>query len=323
MRLLMPLLWRERRWISYVLLPFSYLYYVLHWIRNRLVVPYVAKVPIICVGNVTVGGAGKTPCCIALGKMLIQLGYKIAYVSRGYGGELLGPVQVNTGHHYKQVGDEPLLLQRHAPVFVAKKRKAAIQAAVAAGAELIIMDDGLQNPTIKKQISLLVMDGTVGIGNGYILPAGPLREPLMQAVKRSDAVIIMNQNNATIIPPIKDKLLIHAHIESFAPPVIKNKKIIAFAGIGYPEKFFFTLQSISNNVIQTIAFADHYAYQIKDIEPMIARAVQENAILVTTEKDLVRIPFKYHPQIHALPIEVVFDTTQKQALERLLQEKIK
>jgi tetraacyldisaccharide 4'-kinase len=321
MQLLTPLLWKKKNCINVCLLPLAFIYYATQVVRRLFTKSYKPSIPVICVGNATAGGAGKTPFCIALGKLL-KAHYSVAYVSRGYGGSEQGPVQVTSGHHYKQVGDEPLLLQKMAPVFVAKNRRLAIDAAIASGAQLVIMDDGLQNPTIAKTLSFLVIDGSTGVGNGYVIPAGPLRLPLKDTLKKSDAVVMMGQDRTQITASLKNKPLIEATIVPASLHIMAHKKMIAFAGIGHPEKFFHTLETLNYKILEQISFADHYAYKKQDLDKLLAKAKKENAILITTEKDMMRIPFNYQRQIHSLPIEVVFDKTQEEELLKLIAKKI-
>lgn len=310
--------WQRRSWWQKSLRPLSLLYYGCSVLRNIITVPYRAKVPVICVGNVTVGGAGKTPFCIALGQMLMDEGRKVSFVSRGYGGRLQGPIRVEKTHGSDEVGDEPLLLCEYAPVFVAKKRALGIEAAVLSGAEVVILDDGLQNPTVAKDISFLVIDGLTGMGNGYMLPAGPLREPLSSALSKVNAVVLVGEDKTNLIARFGDVPVLRVTAKSLLPGLLYHKNLVAFAGIGYPEKFFDALRALPCEVMKTFPFPDHYAYQSQDIERLIAYAAQRDAQLVTTQKDMVRIPEGYRTRIQAIPMVYEIDNSVKELFRNIL-----
>lgn len=311
--------WSKRLWRYRALLPLAALYYSLSTLYKSRVKPYRAKVPVICVGNVTVGGAGKTPVCIVLADMLTRKGVQVAYASRGYKGKLKGPVCVEVTHHADDVGDEPLLLRRYAPVFVAKKRELAVQAAVSAGAQVVILDDGLQNPSVEKNLSLLIVDGLTGIGNGYLLPAGPLREPLPAALSRADAVVMIGHDQTCLIPRLKGVPVLHMTPDIVFPDALRHENIVAFAGIGHPEKFFHALKGVSTHLIEAFPFPDHYPYQPSDLERLMVYAAQKGAKLVTTEKDIMRIPARYHTTIEAIPLVLNMDKKNEEQLHMLLQ----
>ena len=231
--------------------------------------PYKSPVPVICVGNAIAGGTGKTPVAMALGKLLLGRGIKVHYLSRGYGGKEKGPLQVDPGRHTaKDVGDEPLLLSDLAPTWIARKRPAGCKAAVEAGAELIIMDDGFQNPSLIKDLSLLVIDGEYGFGNGRMIPAGPLREPALTALKRADAVIMIGKQTVDIPNfPIPNLPIIKAIIKA-DPEAEKlaDVRVIGFAGIGRPAKFFKTLRATDCDLRDGYVFGDHYHYKKHNIK---------------------------------------------------------
>ena len=274
--------------------------------------PYRASVPVACIGNISAGGTGKTPIAIAVGRALIAKGRHPFFVTRGYGGEVAGPVLV-AGQDALTVGDEPLLLARVASTVVARHREDGAKLAVQCGADVIVMDDGHQNFSLAKDLSVVVVDAVRGFGNGYVLPAGPLREPACQGLKRADAVILVGEGS----PSLGD----------FSGPVLRarlevtgvcfaGKRVLAFAGIGRPAKFFETLRVCGAEVIESVPFADHYRYTRVDIERLAARARDENAQLVTTEKDLVRLPGTLAAGIASLPVKAVI--TPAAELEHLL-----
>lgn len=252
-------------------------------------------IPVICVGNLTLGGTGKTPAAIAIGRMLQTMGKKPFFLSRGYGGRLTGPVLVDPQRHgASEVGDEPLLLARIAPTIIARDRIAGARHARESGATVIVMDDGLQNPSLKKNFSLAVIDGRRGIGNALIFPAGPLRAPLAAQLAAIDALLIMGAS----LPPMEQFLRRHssipAHHATLTPDpqsvrAIGQRKILAFAGIGEPEKFFRTLTAAGLRVAATESFPDHHPFTEADAARLLARCERDDLVPMTTEKDQVRL----------------------------------
>jgi tetraacyldisaccharide 4'-kinase len=249
---------------------------------------------VLCVGNFVAGGAGKTPVALSLGKRLIGRGRKVHFLSRGYGGRVAGPFRVDPeAHKAAEVGDEPLLLAAVAPTWISRNRAAGVRAA-AEGADVIIMDDGFQNPSVEKDISLLVVDGRYGFGNGRVIPAGPLRETIASAVERANALIVIGPDKAhamshpalwkTPLPVLKASVKPGPEAEELA-----DQPVVAFAGIGNPEKFFQTLHEIGCKVKATHAYADHHPYTDDEIERLKEEAEKWGAQLVTTEKDAMRL----------------------------------
>ncbi|HWP27288.1 MAG TPA: tetraacyldisaccharide 4'-kinase [Xanthobacteraceae bacterium] len=262
----------------------------------RLALPgRAAGVPVICVGNFTVGGAGKTPTALAIGRLLIAAGRRPFFLSRGYGGRLAGPVLVDAKHRAADVGDEPLLLARIAPTIVARNRAAGAEAARLAGAEVIVMDDGFQNPSLVKDFSLLVVDGRRGVGNGSVLPAGPLRAPLASQLARAHAVLVVGAVSGAepVVVAARSRGLpiFHGRLVADAKALdrIREHKVFAFAGIADPDKFFATLEDARIDIQLRYAFPDHHPYRGADILALLARAEHEGLVLVTTEKDFVRL----------------------------------
>jgi tetraacyldisaccharide 4'-kinase len=280
--------------------------------------------PVICIGNFTVGGAGKTPAAIAIAKLLIAMGEKVAFLSRGYGGAGAGaPIAVDPQRHNAgEVGDEPLLLARSAPCFVARDRVRAARAAIAAGASVLALDDGLQNPALAKDFSLAVIDGSYGFGNGLCLPAGPLRAPPhAQWPHVSMAVVVDAPDRAGEgWRAVKGKPALAARLVADASlsARLKDRDILAFAGIGRPEKFFATLSSLGARLTVTRGFPDHHPYSPAELESLFAEAAAKGLIAVTTEKDHVRLPAAYAQRATALPVALRFD--DEPALTRLLAE---
>ncbi len=272
-----------------------------------------AGIPVLCVGNYNVGGAGKTPTVLALAKLLRELGETPVVLSRGYGGELRGPVRVDPVRHAaSDVGDEPLMLAGALPVVVSRKRAEGVPLARAHGATVILMDDGFQNPSIVKDASLIVIDSERGLGNGQVFPAGPLRAPLRPQLARTDALIIVGNGNAaqSVAAEIaaQGKPVLSAHLKPDEAQVaqLRGRRVLAFAGIGDPTRFFNTLRASGIEVAGQRAFADHHPYSQAEIESLIAEAGRDGLTLVTTEKDLARSR-DWSQQIVTFPVTLEFD----------------
>jgi tetraacyldisaccharide 4'-kinase len=256
-----------------------------------------AGIPVLCVGNYHVGGAGKTPAVLALTKLLRDLGETPVVLSRGYGGSLRGPVKVDPGRHVAaDVGDEPLMLARTVPVMVARDRINGVALAKSQGASVILMDDGFQNPAIAKDASLIVIDSDRGIGNGRVLPAGPLRAPLSPQLARTDALIVIGNGTAAEAAAAaiaaQDKPVFSAHLraDDASLAALRGKRVLAFAGIGDPIRFFNTLGSNGIEVVRGRTFADHHPFSRRQIDALIAEAKRDGLTAVTTEKDFARLP---------------------------------
>jgi len=302
-----------------VLRPLGWLYAKAAARRLETTEPYQSGVPVICVGNATMGGTGKTPVVAYLLKSFRRLGIPAHGLSRGYGGTEKGPMPVQPDHIAAQVGDEPLLLARSGPVWVSAGRDDGARAMVANGAKVIIMDDGHQNPTLAKTLSLLVVDAEVGFGNGCVFPAGPLREDLDAALDRTDAVILMKPTpEYKISDHLREQLggviVIPAYLAPKAPA--PKGPLYAFAGIGRPAKFFDSLRRAGANVVETEGYADHYKYKDEDLESLFVLAAEMDAGLITTEKDYVRLPKGYRRGVQTWPVSVMFE--DELTLRRLL-----
>ena len=276
-------------------------------------------VPVVCIGDPTVGGAGKTPTAIAVAQLLAQAGERPMFLTRGYGGRESGPLRVDPDvHRAADVGDEPLLLARAAPTLVARARAEGAAAAVDAGASVIVMDDGFQNPALAKDFALLVVDSGRGIGNGYVTPAGPLRVPLSAQLEHAHAVLVIGPEvaAANVVASARSRGIpvFHARLKPDAGFVAAHggRRVLAFAGIGSPEKFFATLRAAGVAVAATRSFADHHRYTRAEADSLCERAEREGLVLVTTEKDLVRMRGEGEVAIlaeraHALPVSLVLD----------------
>ena len=270
-----------------------------------------APVPVICCGNVTVGGAGKTTLALDLGQRLIARGRAVHFLLRGYGGKQRGPHRVAPGDTASDVGDEALLLAAVAPTWIGGDRSASARAAVAAGAQVLVMDDGLQNPTLHKDLSLLVVDGASGFGNGHVLPAGPLREPITAAAARCQAAVVIGPD--VTLPP--SLLVLRASLVP-GPEIadLAGQAVTAFAGIAVPQKFFGMLREAGVRLVSEVPFPDHHSYTDDDMRTLTQRA--GNAILVTTPKDAVRIPSSIRPAIHIIGVSLAWE--EPAPLEALL-----
>lgn len=255
-----------------------------------------AGIPVLCIGNLTLGGAGKTPVAIAVAQMLAAAGRRPFLLSRGYGGALPGPVLVDPARHRaSEIGDEPLLLARFAPTVVSRDRAAGADAARAVGASSIVMDDGFQSPGLQKDRSILVVDGRRGIGNGKVFPAGPLRAPLESQLRRAAALLVVGAGAAgeTVAAAARAHRLpvFHGRLEPDAAALatLKARPVLAFAGIGQPDKFFATLRDAGIDVRAELPFPDHHHYRRSEARELIERAEREGLVAVTTEKDLARL----------------------------------
>jgi tetraacyldisaccharide 4'-kinase len=255
-----------------------------------------AGMPVICVGNLTLGGTGKTPTAIAIAQRLAQAGERPVFLSRGYGGTQAGPLRVDATSSAADVGDEPLLLARTAPVIVSRDRPAGAAMARATGASVIVMDDGLQNPSLTKDLALAVIDGPRGIGNGRIFPAGPLRAPLATQLDHVHALLIVGEmsGTSTMLADTASERGIAIFRARLAPDEaalnsLRARKALAFAGIGDPDKFFATLAHAGIEAPVRKSFADHHRYTAQEAVTLLSAAEHDSLQLVTTEKDLARM----------------------------------
>ncbi len=276
--------------------------------RQRRTVPRHAPVPVVCIGNLTLGGAGKTPIARAIRAML---GPDAHTLSRGYGGRLPGPLRITGDMRAEEVGDEPLLHAADGPAWIARDRLAGALAASHAGAHAIVMDDGFQNPTLAKDLSIIVVDPGFGIGNGEVFPAGPLRERLRDGLARADAAIMLYNTDLARQEGIPDWLA------GFAKPVLTARlvpvagfpagKLFAFAGLARPEKFFDTLTKLGADVVDCAPYPDHHPYNEYDLALLARLAEDHNATLITTEKDAARLAPLWRTRVAVLPVTAKFD----------------
>jgi len=320
--------WRRPGLAARLLSPLGFLYgAIAGWRMRRR--GHRAGIPVICVGNFTLGGTGKTPTAIAVAKLLAARGERPFFLTRGYGGRLAGPVAVDLSQHRAdEVGDEPLLLAQHCPTVVSRDRAAGADFAETAGATVIVMDDGLQNPSLHKDVSIAVVDARRGLGNAHIFPAGPLRAPLAPQLARVQAVLLIGEGDGTSpvtklarkhgLPLLRARLAPADSVRA-----LEGRRVLAFAGIGDPEKFFATLTEAGIDAPVHERFADHHVYTESEAERILARCAAEHLTPVTTEKDLARLAGRdgacgrLAAAAQAIPVSLVVE--ELQTLRNLLE----
>jgi len=290
-----------------------------------------AAIPVICVGNYHLGGAGKTPTTLRLVEMLRDLGETPFVVSRGYGGSLTGPVLV-ADHSAAEAGDEPKMMARHVPVIVSRDRVAGAELARGEGASVVLLDDGFQNPALEKDASVIVIDAARGLGNGHVFPAGPLRAPLAGQVARTNALIVIGEGNAAndVAQGVVQRggFVSRAAFEPVDSAVaqLRDKRVLAFAGIGDPKRFFATLRAHGVEVVLERAFADHHPFTAEDIGALLREAQAGELTPVTTEKDLARLqgdPALASDIASIIPFPVTLRIEDEDALEDFLKERLR
>ncbi|MBI1206925.1 MAG: tetraacyldisaccharide 4'-kinase [Azospirillum sp.] len=287
--------------------------------RRAGTTPWRAAIPVVCIGNLVAGGQGKTPVALAVAEAVARhragSGRPVHFLSRGYGGREAGPLRVDAQRHdAAAVGDEPLLLAARAPTWVSADRVAGARAAAAAGAGLVIMDDGFQNPGLAKALSLIVVDGATGFGNGRLIPAGPLREPVAAGLARADAVVVLGADRTGVEAGLPVALpVLHARLEPepASAAALNGRRVLAFAGIGRPAKFFESCAELGAEVVGTAAFPDHHPYRLDQIMALAERARGQAAVLVTTAKDALRLPEAVRTMVDVLAVRVVWHRPER------------
>ena len=313
--MLFPNFWLEPKhkqsFYPYLLYPISIFWMALSKLKIKLTSSYQSPLPVICVGNLTVGGNGKTPTTLKIRSLLGDLGYKPHIVSRGYKARIKGPHLVDPATDtFREVGDEALMMASEGPTWISRNRSAGVKAATSSGANVVVLDDGFQNFSVKKNLSVLVIEASTGFGNGYLIPAGPLREKISSGLKRADMII-------TIGSPSTQKTFKSKHSFLTKLPLIEGrlapkknslnlngKTIIAFAGIAHPEKFRVTLEELGAIIIKFKAFANHKPFKIQHLNKLLSEARKKEATLVTTEKDFVRIPSELQCYFNVLEVNL-------------------
>mgnify|MGYP002470012252 CR=1 FL=1 len=303
-----PKHWNHKGCAAYMLWPLGLLYGTATLLRQTIKKPRKVSAKVICIGNLTAGGTGKTPVSVSIAALLQQHAKKVCFLTRGYGGKSQN-IMVEAHHQATEVGDEPLILARQAPVMVNKNRAEGAKQIIKTEAEYIIMDDGFQNPSLHKDASLLVIDGEAGFGNGFCIPAGPLREFQNQGLKRAQGIILLGDDKHNLCANIKHIPIFKGKVVPQSPQTT-DQNVVAFAGIGRPEKFYNSLKSCNMNVVKTFDFPDHYFYQKNDIEKLLAAAKEHNAVLYTTAKDIVKIPTELRTSFNVLEIAIEWENQQ-------------
>ena len=306
-----PHFWTELSWQSVILFPVSYIWRFGHYAQQKILNTKETEIPVICVGNLTVGGSGKTPVVITLCRFLSGIGKSTSILTRGFGGKEKGPIFVSTNLHQSlDVGDEPLMMAHLLDVCVSRNRPLGANHILDKKKyDCIVMDDGLQNPTLKKDLNIAVFDGKFGIGNGFLLPAGPMRQKLEVGIQNIDLVIFNGKDETGLgqkIPP---------HIPIFTGELqpdeeivekMKNRRVYGFAGIGNPSRFFKTLNNIGADLVGEAHFADHHPYTDADLTQLYEEAMQSGAELVTTQKDWMRLPTDWRDRVLTVPVRIHF-----------------
>jgi tetraacyldisaccharide 4'-kinase len=279
-------------------------------LRRAVTRPYRAPVPVVCVGNLVAGGSGKTPVVLSLVEIMAGSGVAADVVTRGYGGRLTGPVRVDPNRHDAMaVGDEALLLARHGSYWrgscwVARDREAGCRAAASAGARIIVLDDGFQNPGVAKDLSLVVVDAEYGFGNGRVIPAGPLREPVGTGLARADAVVLIGEGEPPETVSAARRPVLRAGLDPVDAAGFRGVRVAAFAGIGRPAKFFASLRRVGAEIVMARPFPDHHRFGPAEIAGLRDEAERAGARLVTTAKDWVRLPAAARVGIEIFEVEL-------------------
>ncbi len=324
-----PRFWSEGGWQAQALAPVAWAYGGLVRGYRAFKRPVKAPLPLICVGNFTAGGAGKTPVVRALVEGLSGRGHRPLVLSKGYGGQLSGPLWVDPlNHTAAQVGDEPLLLAENCPVLVAHSRaqgmaflRRALAAPGSASFDVIVMDDGLQNPALRPDLTFAVVDAGTGIGNQRTLPAGPLREPLKLGLARSQALIVLRTGEEPDHPSLpgllqsaKARGLVLLEGQTFLQPAPARPLVLAFCGIARPAKFFRSLSEAGYRLTDTQPFGDHQPFPEAALGNLYRRARADEAQLITTEKDWLRLPEAWRSKVHFAPLHLRWPRNEALAL---------
>ncbi len=323
-----PKFWYLKRdsLLSNSLYPFSLLFRLGTKVRNFASRERKTNLPIICVGNIVIGGAGKTPVALKIGNMLQKAGYNPHFVSKGYGGLEKNNTLVKDWHSPTSVGDEPLLLSEIAPTWIGLDRNKSFKLAGENGADCIVMDDGFQNPTLQKDFSIVVINAEQGFGNKRVIPSGPLRESINRGLSRTNLVITIGN----ISDAVRNKIPKHIPLISADFKIkeddwmLKGQRITAFAGIAYPEKFFNSLKLVKANIVDKISYSDHHIYSENDLLYLAEIANKNKSILATTKKDMVRIPKSFRSLVKTIDGYIQLDDEKLllEILSNLIENKL-
>ncbi len=322
----------DARAIPFLLSPISTLYGLAVKYRWHVTKPYCAGIAVICVGNFTMGGAGKTPTALFLAEHLKSMGENPVFLTRGYGGRIQGPHLVDPGSDKSSdVGDEPLLLSRSAATIVSVNRPEGVRFITTLetlSPTVIIMDDGFQNPSLVKDLNIIVVDSQRGIGNGKIFPAGPLRESMYSQIRRADIILTIGGEKNFLFEDAGLKRIHGSLVPKVPNDEWKNTSVIAYTGIASPGKFYKTLNDLGANIIRSFDFPDHHPFSEDDVRQLLNEAELANAQLVTTEKDIVRLdnavpPFSdLRKKSKAVPIELKLNSNDEVELISLLKSRL-
>lgn len=303
----------SKGFLAFCLLPFSLVFLALSCIRNFFIKSVQMKDKIIiCVGNATMGGAGKTPSCIFLAQILKEKGIDVCFASKGYGRKTKGFMKLEAFHNANEVGDEALLLKEIAPVYLFSKYKELLENSIQIKEKVIIMDDGMQNPTIQKDITFLIIDSKLQFGNGFLFPAGPLRQTINSAICQASAILKIGADDFALQIP-KPIFTIE---KKFTNIPKASEKFLAFSGLAINEKFFSTLEALNINVEKKIEFQDHHFYSSKEMEDILNIAQSLNLKIITTQKDIVKIDPEFLPHIQFLKMD--FSSNQKDEVVKFI-----
>jgi tetraacyldisaccharide 4'-kinase len=304
-----PDFWQDSRApLGRLLAPLGWIYAAVTARRLATARPWRPPVPVICVGNLNIGGTGKTPVVRDLTARLARNGRNPAILSRGFGGSLRGPVLVDRMRHTAdQVGDEPLLLSQDATCWVSRDRALGARAAIDHGAGALVMDDGLQNPALVQDLRLIVVDGATGFGNGRAIPAGPLREQVAAGIARADALVLLGDDIQGIEQQYGQSLpILRAALRLRDRDWLARNRVVAFAGIGLPDKFRRSLAEADAEIAGFHPFPDHHSFTTSELQALASTAEREKAVLVTTEKDCMRLSPAWRGRIKALPADLIW-----------------
>ena len=318
-----PEFWLKKNIKSLLLTPISFIYWIFFTFDKLFSKNYSSKKFVICIGNINLGGSGKTPSAIAFGKILEELDINYVFLSRGYRGTNKKLLLLDSKGSYspKITGDEPLLLKEQAPTYICKNRLKAIrQLSDNSNFDAIILDDGYQNNSVKKDLNILIIDAKFGFGNKLLFPAGPLRQSVKSGLKQADLIIVIGKMGLKLKKIIPDEKIINASIKIKNVKKFQGKQYIAFCGIAYPQKFFSLLKENNINLYQQIEFSDHYKYCAKDLDKIIHLSQKHKMPVITTKKDWVKFDDKYKKQIDFLDIDIIF--SDKNKVKQFIKSKI-
>lgn len=291
------------RLLARILSPVGWCIYGLSKFRFLGKAGYTGKTPIICIGNATVGGTGKTPTAVLMANLAVSVGLKPAFLTKGYGGRIIKPQRINPTDNPTDTGDEALILCNHAPCFVSKDRVLGANYIDSLNEfDVIITDDGLQNhPSLHKDCVILTVDANRFFGNNHLMPAGALREPIQSALNKATYIMLIGHKQIENVPNIitqSDKQIMYAYKKPLVHGVeLMGENVIVFSGLGNNAQFIKTIEQTGANIIETHEFPDHFVYDKRLVDRLIKTAQQRAALLVTTEKDMVKIAPHYYPYL--------------------------